>query len=104
MRSVIVQYRVKPDRASENERLVGGVFEQLARERPDGLRYFSFKQPDGVSFVHVAMDERADGTSALGKLPAFKEFVAGVGERCEEQPATTELTMVGAYVAGEYAK
>ena len=78
MRSVIVQYRVKPDRASENERLVGGVFEQLARERPDGLRYFSFKQPDGVSFVHVAMDERADGTSALGKLAAFKEFVAGV--------------------------
>jgi hypothetical protein len=99
MRSVIVRYRVRPDRAAENEQLVRNVFEQLARERPDGLRYFTFKEADGVSFVHVAMDERADGTSTLGKLAAFKEFVAGVAERCKEQPVTTELTLVGAYVA-----
>ena len=99
MRSVIVRYRVKPDRAAENEQLVRNVFEQLARETPAGLRYFAFKQPDSVSFVHVAMDERADGTNTLGKHTAFKAFVAGVAERCEEQPVTTELTLVGAYAA-----
>jgi hypothetical protein len=99
MRCVLVRYRVKSDRAAENEHLVKRVFEQLARETPDGLRYFTFKLDDGVSFVHVALDERADGTSTLGKLSAFKEFGASIAERCEEKPVTTELTLVGAYVA-----
>lgn len=99
MRCVLVRYRVKPDRAAENERLVKRVFEQLARESPEGLRYFTFKLDDGGSFVHVAMDERADGTSTLSKLSAFKEFGASIAERCEEKPVTTELTLLGAYVA-----
>jgi hypothetical protein len=92
---------VKADRAAENEQRVKKVFEQLAREQPAGLRYFTFKEDDGVSFVHVALDERADGTSTLGKLAAFREFGEGIAERCDEKPVVTELTVVGAYVASE---
>jgi hypothetical protein len=99
VRSVLVRYRVKPDRAEENVRLVTNVFAQLEREAPDGLRYFTFKLEDGVSFVHVAIDERADGTSTLGKLSAFREFGAGVADRCDEKPVVTELDLVGSYVS-----
>jgi hypothetical protein len=33
------------------------------------------------------------------KSEAFKAFVAGIKERCAEQPVQTEMTMVGAYDA-----
>ena len=97
----MIRYRVKPDRAAENERLVKNVYEQLRREKPAGLRYATFKQSDGVSFVHVVIDEAADGTSTLAKVAAFKEFNASLADRCEEAPVRTELTLVGSYFAPE---
>ena len=54
MKRVMVRYKVKADRATENERYIASVFEQLKREQPPGLRYASFKLGDGVSFVHIA--------------------------------------------------
>jgi hypothetical protein len=95
----MVRYRVKPDRAAENERAIVKVFEQLAREQPDGLRYASFKLDDGVTFVHVALDEEVQGASTLGELSEFKAFTAGVLDRCEEAPVVTKLTVVGSYAA-----
>jgi hypothetical protein len=84
--------------AAENERLIGEVFAQIAREKPQGLRYQSFKLADGLSFMHVASSQNAEA-SPLPKLEAFKTFVAGIRERCEEPPMTTEMQVVGAYDA-----
>jgi hypothetical protein len=100
----MVRYRVKPDCAAENERRISKVFEQLAREKPEGLRYASFKLEDGVTFVHVVIDEEVNGGSALRDLSAFQEFGAGIPDRCEEQPVVTRLTVVGSYVAEPIAK
>ena len=97
MRRVMVTYKVKSDRAAENERLIREVFAQLDREKPAGLRYASFKQADGVRFVHVASIETTDGTNPLVALAAFKEFSDRIKDRCEEPPVTAELTEVGAY-------
>jgi hypothetical protein len=55
MTRVMVRYTVKPDRVAENEQLVRDVYAELARTQPDGLRYATFKLPDGVSFVHLAV-------------------------------------------------
>jgi hypothetical protein len=96
MRTVVVRYKVRPDAAAENERLIRQVFEQLAREKPQGLRYQSVKLPDGVSFMHVATSESKEA-NPLPKLTAFQAFLAGIGERCVEQPVTTEVEVVGAY-------
>ena len=93
----LVRYKVKADRAAENERYIAKVFEQLERDRPAGLRYASFKLADGVSFVHVASLEAADGANPLAALPAFKEFTAGIKERCEELPVAVDLNEVGSY-------
>jgi quinol monooxygenase YgiN len=98
MRTVVVRYKVKPGMAAENERLIGEVFAQIAREKPQCLRYQSFKRADGVSFMHVASSQNAEA-SPLPKLEAFKTFVAGIKERCEEPPVTTEMQVVGAYDA-----
>jgi hypothetical protein len=103
----MVRYKVKSDRAAENERLVKAVYEQLARERPNGLRYATFKlegdKPDdnqqehGVTFVHVVSYESADDRGRLTELAAFKAFVAGIEERYEEPAVTVELHEVGSY-------
>jgi hypothetical protein len=93
----MVRYKVKADRAGENETFIKAVFEQLRRESPAGLRYASFKQPDGVSFVHIASIETTDGSNPLGETAAFKAFTAEIKARCDEPPVAVELNEVGSY-------
>lgn len=97
MKRMMIRYKVKADRAAENERYIERVFGELERERPEGLRYASFKLADGVSFVHLVSLEAAEGANPLAVLPAFKAFTAQISERCEEAPVAVELNEVGAY-------
>jgi len=97
MRRVIVRYRVKADKAAENRRLVEAVFAELRSKQPDGLRYTSFVQEDGVSFVHISSIETSDGHNPLAETEAFKAFQKDILERCEEAPVAVELEAVGSY-------
>jgi hypothetical protein len=97
MKRVMVKYKVKPDRAAENERYVKAVYAQLERDRPAGLRYATFKLDDGLSFVHIASIETADGNNPLPALEAFKEFAAQIKDRCDEPPVTIPLNELGSY-------
>jgi hypothetical protein len=97
MKRTLIRYKVKLDRAAENERYINAVFEQLHRDRPSGLRYASFKLNDGVSFVHIVSLETTDGSDPLWELLAFQAFVADVKDRCEEPPVAVELHKVGSY-------
>jgi hypothetical protein len=97
MTMIMVRYKTKPDRAGENVRYIDQVFEELEKNRPAGLRYASFKLEDGVSFVHIASVETADGSNPLTQTAAFKSFVAGIKDRCEEPPVVTDLTAIGSY-------
>ena len=97
MKRVLVRYRVKADRAAENEAYIKKVFEELIETLPDGLRYASFKLDDGVSFVHLASIETEDGSNPLGESAAFKAFQAEIGDRCEEPPAAVDLNEIGSY-------
>ena len=96
MRNVIVRYRLKPDRVAENEQLVRDVYLELARTNPGGIRYATYKLPDGVSFMHVAS---IDGENPLPGLVAFQAFTRAIAERCDEPPITTEVTAIGRYPA-----
>jgi hypothetical protein len=97
MKRVMVRYKVKADRVAENERYIAGVFAQLERVRPPGLRYATFKLADGVSFVHIASHDAVDGRNPLTELPAFKAFLAEIRHRCEEPPSATDWVEVGSY-------
>ena len=96
MRTVMVRYKVKPGAAAENERLIANVFAQLDRDAPEGVRYQVFKAADGVSFTHVSAFDGVEG-NPLTKLQAFKEFTAGIADRCEEAPVTTQCEAVGRF-------
>jgi hypothetical protein len=93
----MVSYKLKADRVAENERYALAVYEALREARPVGLRYATFRQGDGVSFIHIVGHEEAGGSNALTALPAFKAFSAGVKDRCVEPPVRVELTEIGSY-------
>ena len=97
MKRVMVRYKVKPDKAGENEAFIKKVFEELEATGPDGLRYASFKLADGVSFVHIASIETADGSNPLQATAAFKTFQENIKDRCDEPPAAVELDAIGSY-------
>ena len=95
MKTILVQYRVKADQAAANIELIQAVFAQLASEAPAGLRYASFTQEDGLSFVHIAA---VDGpANPLQAVAAFKAFSERIKDRCELPPQSHELRTVGAY-------
>jgi hypothetical protein len=97
MKRIMVRYKVKPSLADENQRYVEKVFEELRRNSPTGLRYATFKQQNGVSFVHLVSIETETGQNPLSESVAFQAFQAGIQDRCEEQPVATELEEVGSY-------
>jgi hypothetical protein len=97
VKRMMVRYKVKADRAGENIGYARAVYDQLARERPAGLRYATFKLDDGVSFVHIVSHETDDDSSPLTAQAAFQAFVAEISERCEEPPVSTELHEIGSY-------
>jgi hypothetical protein len=98
MRTVIVRYETKPDRADKNEELVEKVFAELAERQPDSFRYASFRLEDGVSFVHVVTEtEGGSNPMSLADLPAFQEFQREIADRCAVQPTAQGATIVGAH-------
>jgi hypothetical protein len=94
MPQVMVRYRVHPDRVAENEQLVRDVYDELVVSKPDGLRYATFKLPDGVTFVHLA---RHDEPNPLSSSAAFQRFQEEIAARCDEPPTVTQLDEVGSY-------
>ena len=97
MKRVLVRYRVKSNRADENRQFVNKVFAELEKKSPEGIRYVTFVQPDGVSFVHLASIETEDGSNPLTELQAFKDFQEEIKDRCEEGPTPSPLIEIGSY-------
>ena len=97
MKRVLVRYKVKADKAAENEEFIKKVFEGLKEVSPAGLRYASFKQDDGLSFVHIASIETEDGSNPLTESSAFKAFQENIKDRCDEPPVAVSINEIGAY-------
>lgn len=97
MRKMIVQYKVKPGLGEENQQYIERVFAELRANGPEGIRYVSFRERDGLTFVHMVSVETETGENPLEQLPAFKTFQATVRDRCEVQPVSIVLDEVGSY-------
>jgi hypothetical protein len=96
MSKIMVRYKTKPERVSENEQLIRAVYEELQSSVPVGFHYATFREDDGVSFVHIACNE-TDGSNPLRGLTAFQRFQQDVGERCVEPPTSVELHEIGSF-------
>jgi hypothetical protein len=97
MNHVIVRYKVKPERAAENEQLVRDVYAELHQTKPTGFHYATFQLDDGVSFVHVAAHDAEDGPSPLSEVQAFKRFQENIDDRCDEPPVARSVREIGSY-------
>lgn len=97
MKRLLVQYKVKADKAAENINFIKNVFKELNEKTPDGIKYASFHQPDGVSFIHIASIETTDGKNPLSESSAFAEFQKQIKDRCEIPPVAMELSEIGSY-------
>jgi len=95
MRHTMVTYTVKPGREDENAALVRAVFEELARERPAGLRYAVFQLPETRQFVHLYTDEGS--TTGVQELSSFQAFVAEAKDRHEQPAAFSQPELIGDY-------
>jgi hypothetical protein len=96
----VIRYKTHPESADENERLIRDVFDELAQQNPEGLRYAALRLDDGVSFLHVAV---LDGdVNPLTASAAFGKFQAGIKDRCAEGPAPADATVIGSYGPGCY--
>jgi len=96
MENVIVRYKLKPGRVDENEQLVKGVYKELSLEEPEGFSYATYKLEDGLTFIHVASHEPGSKNPLPG-LPTFKNFQAGIKDRCDELPVVNHVTEIGSY-------
>lgn len=95
MRRSLIRYRTMPERMDENERLIKGVFAELAAKSPQGIGYLVLKSGDG-NFFHVVADA-TDGANPITTLHAFRAFQSGIRERCVEPPEPRDVTIVGNY-------
>jgi RNA polymerase sigma-70 factor, ECF subfamily len=76
MKHKLVRYKVKPEAAAENRRLIETVFGALQARSPEDISYMVLELEDG-SFVHLKTDFR-EGAFDLGELPAFQAFSSGI--------------------------
>jgi hypothetical protein len=97
MRTIVVRYQAKPERADENQRLIEAVFAELNDREPEGFTYKVFRLEDGVSFIHVMIEHDVDEPESLQDVAAFQAFVANIADRCEIPPVAMGATIVGGY-------
>ena len=97
MRTIVVRYQTRPERATENQELIEAVFGELAERKPNGFSYRVLRLDDGVSFIHVVVEHDVDEPDSLQEVPAFQAFVADIGDRCDVPPVAAGATIVGDY-------
>ena len=97
MNQQLIRYTTKPEHAAKNEELVRAVYRQLRQDRPEGLRYATFRLSDGMTFLHLVQNEDSGKPSPLLAVRAFGEFQEGLAERRAEGPSRDELIPIGSY-------
>ena len=96
MKRTVVRYRMKPETAEENERLIREVFQELREKSPEGVRYLALQLSD-TTFIQFSVVETKDGANSIPQLEAFRSFQRGIKERCVELPQSGAATVVGNY-------
>jgi hypothetical protein len=97
MKTIVVRYQAKPERATENQKLIEAVFDDLDERQPEGFTYKVFRLEDGVSFIHVVIEHDVDEPDSIQDVPAFQAFVADIADRCDVPPVAAGATIVGGY-------
>lgn len=94
MPQFLIQYRVKPELAEQQEAAVRAFLDGIRAVGDPEASYASFKGEDGVSFTHMARFESEEALKRFQAQPHFKTFSEGLKARCAEGPRATRITLV----------
>jgi quinol monooxygenase YgiN len=86
-------FRARPAEAAAVEKAIIAFVAKVADE-PGTLRYESFRQADGVSYLHLMSFADDDAEREHHASEHMKRFLAELSPKCEAQPAFADLKMV----------
>ena len=96
MKAVYVKYQVEPSFADTNAQNIAKVMSDLRAAGSEGVRYQSFRQSDGVTFVHFGMYRDDAAVERMTSMPSFQAFQRALKESKPVQPPSAEwLELVG---------
>lgn len=95
MRIIRVSYRVRDEFVEVNKQNIEKVMSDLrAMNNPD-IKYATFLEPDGKTFMHFAMYPNEETLQILENLNSFNSFRRELKEsRPEVPPKQTDLSLV----------
>jgi autoinducer 2-degrading protein len=93
MRHRIARFKVRASEVGAAEKAIIEFVSKVADE-PGTLRYESYREADGVTYVHFMTfaDEAAE--KAHRETDHVKKFVADLYPRCEVQPVFVDLKKI----------
>jgi hypothetical protein len=93
---MMVRAKIKVDSIDEIEAAGRKLFSAIDREQLQGIRYASFRLPDGVTYLNFLQLE--DGIqNPLPALPEGKEFGEKLKSWMAEPVCSQSLTIIGSY-------
>jgi len=93
---MMVRAKIKVDSIDEIEAAGRKLFSAIDRERLQGIRYASFRLPDGVTYLNFLQLE--DGIqNPLPALPEGKEFGEKLKSWLAEPVSSEPLAIIGSY-------
>lgn len=96
MKAVYVKYQVDPSFAEANAENIRKVMSDLRETGSEGVRYQSFRESDGVTFVHFGMYRDEASLEKFTSSPSFQAFQSALKASQPVQPPAAEwLEMVG---------
>lgn len=95
MQAIRVRYTVKAEFVADNQHNISAVMAELRARGDVGVKYASFLEPDGKTFVHVVIARDQAAQDVIPTLEAFKAFQAGLRPNLEVPPQTEAWQVVG---------
>ncbi len=87
------RFRVRASEVASAEKAIIAFVSKVADE-PGTLSYESFREADGVSYLHLMSFADDAAEEAHRQSDHVKQFMAEIYPRCEVQPVFTDLKMV----------
>lgn len=93
MRHRIARFKVRASEVAAAEKAIIAFVAKVADE-PGTLRYESYREEDGVSFIHFMSFADDAAEAAHRQTDHVKKFVAELYPKCEVPPSFTDVKMV----------
>ena len=93
MKHRLARFKVRAAEVSRAEKAII-TFVAKVSDEPGTLRYESFREADGVSYVHLMAFADDAAEQAHRETDHVKRFAAELSPRCDQQPVFNDLKMI----------